>query len=75
LVFEYIGIHKTETEFEFLTAAEYVVDTDAGKVTEHMLNDQVSVYAAHEASPLHEGALPGSYAPLKDEAEDQRNYG
>jgi hypothetical protein len=65
LVFEYIGIHKTETEFEFLTVANYVVDSDAGKVTEHMLNDQVSVYAAHEASPLHEGARPGSYAPLR----------
>ena len=64
LVFEYIGIRKTKTEFEFLTVAEYVVDTEAGKVTEHMLNDQVSVYAAHEASPLHEGAVPGSYAPL-----------
>jgi hypothetical protein len=65
LVFEYIGIHKTENEFEFLTVAEYVVDTTAGEVTEHMLNDQVSVYAAHDASPLHEGARPGSYAPLK----------
>jgi hypothetical protein len=65
LVFEYIGIHKTETEFEFLAVADYVVDIDAGKITEHRLNDRVSVYAAHEASPLHEGALPGSYAPLK----------
>jgi hypothetical protein len=65
LVFEYIGIHKTADEFEFLTVAEYVVDIDAGRVTENMLNDQVSVYAAHDASPLHEGARPGSYAPLK----------
>jgi hypothetical protein len=65
LVFEYIGIQKTKTEFRFLTVAEYEVDTAAGKVTEQMLNDQVSVYAAHEASPLHEAARPGSYAPLE----------
>lgn len=65
LVFEYIGIHKTRTEFQFLTVAEYVVDPDAGTVTGQILNDQLSVYAAHEASPLHEGARPGSYAPLR----------
>lgn len=64
LIFEYIGIAKTQNEFNFLTVAEYLVDPDAGTVTERMLNNQVSVYAAHDASPLHEAARPGSYAPL-----------
>jgi len=64
LVFEYIFINKTETSFEYMTLAEYVVDPVAGTVEERILNDQVSVHAAHAASPLHEGARPGSYAPL-----------
>ena len=63
LVFEYIFINKTETSFEYVTAAEYIVDPATDQVTENVLN-QVSVYAAHDASPLHEGARPGSYAPL-----------
>jgi hypothetical protein len=64
LVFEYVAINKSEDCFEYLTVAEYVVDPAAGSVAERMLNDQVSVYAAHSASPVHEGARPGSYAPL-----------
>jgi hypothetical protein len=64
LVFEYVHINKTDTEFEFAVIAEYLVDVIAGTVTEHILNTQVSVHAAHAASPLHEGARPGSYAPL-----------
>jgi hypothetical protein len=64
LVFEYIFINKTETSFEYITVADYVVDPIAGTVEERILNDQVNVHAAHEASPLHEGARPGSYAPL-----------
>jgi len=64
LVFEYIFIDKTETSFDFVPVAEYVVDPAAGTVVEHVLNKQVSVHAAHAASPLHEAARPGSYAPL-----------
>ena len=64
LVFEYVFIEKTETSFEYITLAEYVVDPEARTVVEHVLNDQISVHAAHAASPLHEAARPGSYAPL-----------
>ncbi|HEY8188901.1 MAG TPA: hypothetical protein VIF64_22730 [Pyrinomonadaceae bacterium] len=64
LVFEYVGIDKTDTRFEFVTVSEYVVDVAAATVTEHVLNPHVNVYAAHAASPLHEGARPGSYVPL-----------
>jgi hypothetical protein len=64
LIFEYIHINKTDTKFEFVIGAEYVVDVVAATVTERILNAQVNVHAAHAASPLHEGARPGSYAPL-----------
>jgi hypothetical protein len=64
LIFEYVHINKTDTQFEFVVVAEYVVDVSAATVTEHVLNAQVNVHAAHAASPLHEAARPGSYAPL-----------
>jgi hypothetical protein len=64
LVFEYVFIDKTENSFEYITLAEYIVDPAAGIIVERVLNEQVSVHAAHAASPLHEAARPGSYAPL-----------
>ncbi len=64
LVFEYVFINKTETRFEFTTVSEYLVDLAAETVTERVLNPHVNVHAAHSASPLHEGARPGSYVPL-----------
>lgn len=65
LIFEYIGISKTADKFEFVTVADYIVDPKAGTVQEVLLNQKVDVRAAHEASPLHEGSRPGSYAPLR----------
>jgi hypothetical protein len=64
LVFEYVFIDKTEDSFEYIIVSEYVVDLAAESVTEQILNPHVSVHAAHSASPLHEGARPGSYAPI-----------
>lgn len=64
LVFEYIGIDKTDTTFEFMAVAEYIVDPLNEAIEERVLNERVNVRAAHAASPLHEGARPGSYAPL-----------
>ncbi len=64
LVFEYISINKTDTRFEFTTVSDYIVDLSADTVTERILNPHVSVHAPHAASPLHEAARPGSYAPL-----------
>ena len=66
LVFEYIGIEKDEKHFDFTTVAEYVVDPVAKTVTENVLNERYDVRAAYSGSPLHEGARPGSYAPLVD---------
>jgi hypothetical protein len=63
LVFEYISVLKDGATWELAPVAEYVVDTDAGTVEERVLDDRVSVRAAHEHSPVHEAARPGSYAP------------
>jgi hypothetical protein len=65
LDFEYVSVCKSEDHFDFVTVAEYTVDTAAGTIEERVLNEIVSVRAAHAASPVHEGARPGSYAPLK----------
>ena len=64
LIFEYIGIEKDEKRFEFTTVAEYIVDPVNNTVAEHVLNERYDVRAAYAGSPLHEGAKPGSYAPL-----------
>ena len=65
LDFEYVSVRKAEDHFDFVTVAEYTVDPYAGTIEERVLNEIVSVRAAHPASPVHEGARPGSYAPLK----------
>jgi hypothetical protein len=64
LVFEYVSILKSQEAFRFLPVAEFLVDPIRGRVTERILDASVSVRDAHAASPLHEGARPGSYAPL-----------
>ena len=56
---------KVDDRFEFVPVAEFIVDIKAGTVTERNLNDSVSIRAPHAVSPVHEGAQPGSYAPLK----------
>jgi hypothetical protein len=65
LEFEYVSIGKPADRFEFTTIAEYTVDPATGEVVERALDEAVSVRAVHAVSPVHEGARPGSYAPLK----------
>lgn len=65
IVFEYIFISKTADRFVLTTVADYEVDLLTGKVRKVTLNEDVDVHAAHQASPLHEGSRPGSYAPLR----------
>ena len=64
LVFEYVRIVKGAACFEFRTAAEYLVDPRSGSLEERILDPSFSVRAPHRVSPVHEGARPGSYAPL-----------
>jgi hypothetical protein len=65
LVFEYVSVVKRHDRFEFVPVAEYVVDTARGSVDERILDGSTSTRAAASGSPIHEGAKPGSYVPLK----------
>ena len=64
-IFEYIRVVKRETSFEWVPSGEYRVDVDAATVEEHLFDESFSARAAHSVSPVHEGAVPGSYAPVK----------
>ena len=65
LVFEHVSVLKRADGFHFAPAAEFVVDVDAGTVREVTIDHSRSVRAPIAASPVHEAARPGSYAPLK----------
>jgi hypothetical protein len=68
LAFEYVSILKRNNAFAYVPVAECIVDVRAGTVQERVLDPAVSVRAAHSVSPVHEGARPGSYAPLVTQA-------
>ena len=65
LEFEYVRVAKSEDRFEFVPVALYTVDVEAASVNERALDADFSVRAALPTSPVHEGARPGSYVPLK----------
>lgn len=65
LVFEYVSIRKAAEQFEYVTTAEFCVDLAASAIREHVLNPAAPLRTAHAASPILEGARPGSYVPLK----------
>ena len=64
-VFEHVTVAKAADRFELRPAAEFMVDAAANTVDEVTLDPTRSVRAAVAGSPLHEGAKPGSYLPLK----------
>jgi hypothetical protein len=63
LVFEYVSVVRRERHFDWVPMAEYRVDPDARTIGEHLIDKSFSPRAAHVVSPVHEGAVPGSYAP------------
>ena len=65
LVFEYVSVVKRDDRFDFVTIAEYEVDVRRASVSEHVSDATVSVRMPAVASPIHEGARPGSYVPLR----------
>lgn len=65
LVFEYVSVIKRPAHFDWVPVAEYRVDPDAGAVSETLLDESFSARAAHAVSPVHEGEVPGSYAPAR----------
>ena len=64
LVFEYVRLVKRSDGFDFVPAAELLVDRAAGTVQEHVLDATLPLRAPAEGSPIHEGVRPGSYVPL-----------
>lgn len=64
LVFEWIDVAKRPDRFEFVPSMEYVVDVGAGTVSDHVVGSGKRMPGVAPASPVHEGAAPGSYAPL-----------
>jgi hypothetical protein len=65
LVFEWVGVVPRADRFDFVSVLEYRVDTTDGSVREAALGDVAPVSAAASTSPVHEGAQPGSYVPLR----------
>ncbi len=65
LVFEYVSVVKRDDRFDFVAIAEYEVDVRRASVAEHVFDNTVSVHRPAAASPIHEGAHPGSYVPLR----------
>ncbi|HEY7168089.1 MAG TPA: hypothetical protein VIB79_26260 [Candidatus Binatia bacterium] len=62
IVFEYRSIKKSSRGFEFVPVLEYVVDVYLRTVDQRVIDQSFSFRAG--SSPVHEGARPGSYAPL-----------
>ena len=65
LVFEYVSVAVRDRYFEFVPGAEYTVDPRRGTVAERALDASIAVDAPAAASPIHEAARPGTYAPLR----------
>lgn len=64
LVFEYVAIEKAK-RFEFVPAVTYTVSPRDWSIAVRPLVESFSVHAAHQGSPVHEGRVPGSYAPAR----------
>jgi hypothetical protein len=65
LIFEYSSVIKRPDRFDWVRAAEYHVDAEAGSVEERVIDPSFSARATHAVSPVHEGNVPGSYAPAR----------
>lgn len=63
--FAYYSILPAEGEFLHVHRADYVVEPTSGSVEERIYDDDFDPRAAHQVSPVHEGAKPGSYAPAR----------
>ena len=64
LLFEYVSVVKEANRFNWVPVGEFEVDLESRQVTERWFDRSVSPRAAHQTSPVHEGAVPGSYRPV-----------
>ena len=65
LVYEYVAVIKMPDRFDLRPIAEFVVDVERELIEEITLDPTRSIRAPIAASPVHEAARPGTYAPLK----------
>jgi hypothetical protein len=65
LVYEHVAMVKRADRFDQVPAAEFIVDVDRETIEEITLDPSISVRAPISASPVHEAARPGTYAPLR----------
>ena len=63
VVFEYVELRKSPTQFADVPLAEYVVDVEAATVTEHPLVASGPTRQLRQGSPISEALRPGTYAP------------
>ena len=64
-VFEYVSVIKLADRFDQVRVAEFTIDVDRETIDEVTLDPTRSIRATIAASPVHEAARPGTYAPLK----------
>ena len=64
LVFEYVSVVKEADRFSWVPVGEFEVNLDSQQLTERWFDRSISPRAAHHTSPVHEGAVPGSYRPV-----------
>ncbi len=64
LVFEYVSVVKEANRFSWVPVGEFEVDLESQQLTERWFDRSISPRATHETSPVHEGAVPGSYRPV-----------
>ena len=63
VVFEYVSVIKHADRFDWVPVGEFEVDPDAGSIAERWFDPSISPRSAHAVSPVHAGAVPGSYRP------------
>jgi hypothetical protein len=64
LIFEYVSVVKEANRFNWVPVGEFEVDLESHRLTERWFDRSISPRAAHDTSPVHEGAVPGSYRPV-----------
>lgn len=65
LDFDYVSIQPKDNKFTFKKVARYEVDPQTKQTTEFLFKDGKLAKTKSEYSPIHEGIIPGSYAPAK----------
>lgn len=63
ILFEYISIQKTETNYAHVPVRHFWVDVQDGTVRQEVLEPSVLIHQPHPGSRLHPSLNPGTYVP------------